>query len=248
MLHAIIIDDERHAIESLSGLLDIYCPSVAVVGFADSVEDGLALIRRLRPGLVFLDIHIGGATGFELLEQLKNVDFQLIFTTAHSDYAIRAFRYNAVDYLLKPIDPIQLAEAVEKAGKKGAPPLDARQLENLVQSLATKKLEKITIASTRGLQFIEIHSIIRIAGDGNYATFYLQNGERAVASKNLKTYQELLPADQFIRVHQSHIVNLRCVAKLLLQDGSVLKLADGSEVPLARRRREAVMEALRGRW
>ncbi len=245
MFRAIIIDDEQHAIQSLAGLLALYCPSVQVVGQAESVEEGMVLIRRLRPGLVFLDIHIGGATGFELLEQLKNVDFQLIFTTAHSDYAIRAFRYNAVDYLLKPIDPAQLAEAVEKASKKGAPPLDARQLENLIRSLATKKLEKITIASNKGFQFIEIPSIIRIAGEGNYATFYLQNGERVLASKNLKTYEELLPAGLFIKVHQSHIVNLRRVKRLVFQDGSFLQLEDGSEVPLARRRKEAVMEALK---
>ncbi|MCB0579617.1 MAG: response regulator transcription factor [Phaeodactylibacter sp.] len=246
MLHAIIIDDEQHAIESLAGLLALYCPSVKIVGFADKVEEGIGLIREERPGLVFLDVHVGETTGFELLEQLKNVDFQLIFTTGHSEYAIRAFRYNAIDYLLKPVDPFQLQEAVEKAGRQGAPPIDGHQLENLIQSLATKKLDKITISSAEGLHFVEILAIIRIEGEGNYATFYLQGGERVVSSQNLKSYEELLPADQFVKAHQSHIVNLRCVKKLLQQDGGTLQMADGSQVPLARRRKEAVVEALRG--
>ena len=247
MLRAIIIDDEQHAIQALAGLLALYCPSVKIVGFADKVEEGIGLIREERPGLVFLDVHVGETTGFELLEQLKNVDFQLIFTTGHSEYAIRAFRYNAIDYLLKPVDPFQLQEAVEKAGRQGAPPIDGHQLENLIQSLATKKLDKITISSAEGLHFVEIPAIIRIEGEGNYATFYLQDGERVVASRNLKAYEELLPGDQFIKTHQSHIVNLRYVKKLLQQDGGLLQMADGSEVPLARRRKEAVMEALRGR-
>lgn len=247
MPSAIIIDDEQHAIQSLAGLLALYCPSVRVAGFADNVEAGMALIREEKPGLVFLDVHIGETTGFELLEQLKKADFQLIFTTGHSEYAIKAFRYNAIDYLLKPVDPSQLQEAVEKAGHQGAPPIDGHQLENLIQSLATKKLEKITIASAEGLHFVEIPAIIRIEGEGNYATFYLQGGERVVASRNLKAYEELLPEGQFIKAHQSHIVNLRCVKKLLQQDGGTLQMADGSVVPLARRRKEAVVEALRGR-
>ncbi|MCB0586420.1 MAG: response regulator transcription factor [Phaeodactylibacter sp.] len=245
MLRAIIIDDEQHAIESLAGLLALYCPSVRVVGFADNVEDGMALIHREKPGLVFLDVHIGEETGFELLEQLKEAHFQLIFTTGHSEYAIKAFRYNAIDYLLKPVDPFQLQEGVEKAIDNSAPHLDSRQVENLIQSLTTKKLEKITIASAEGLYFVEVPSIIRIEGEGNYATFYLQGGERVVSSRNLKAYEELLPEDQFIKAHQSHIVNLRCVKKLLLQDGSSLQMADGSEVPLARRRKDAVVNALR---
>ncbi|MCB0594695.1 MAG: response regulator transcription factor [Lewinellaceae bacterium] len=246
MLHAIIIDDEQHAIESLAGLLALYCPSVRVAGFADNVEEGLELIRQQSPGLVFLDVHIGEATGFELLEQLREAHFQLIFTTGHSEYAIKAFRYNAIDYLLKPIDPAQLTEAVEKANQQSTPRLDTRQLENLIHSLATKKLEKITIAAAEGFHFVEVPSIIRIEGEGNYATFYLQDGEQVVASRNLKTYEELLPGDQFIKTHQSHIVNLHCVKKLLQQEGSILQMADGSEVPLARRRKDAVVEALRG--
>ena len=247
MLRAIIIDDEQHAIQSLAGLLALYCPSVKVVGFSDNVEEGMALIHQQKPGLVFLDVHIGEKTGFELLEQLKEAHFQLIFTTGHSEYAIKAFRYNAIDYLLKPVDPFQLQEAVEKAGQQGAPHIDSNQLENLIQSLSTKKLEKITISSAEGLHFVEVPSIVRIEGDGNYATFHLRGGEQVLASKNMKAYEELLPAGQFIKVHQSHIVNLHCVKKLLQQDGGLLQMADGSEVPLARRRKEAVVAALRGR-
>ena len=136
---------------------------------------------------------------------------------------------------------------MEKAGRQGAPHIDSNQLENLIQSLSTKKLEKITISSAEGLHFVEVPSIVRIEGDGNYATFHLRGGEQVLASKNMKAYEELLPAGQFIKVHQSHIVNLHCVKKLLQQDGGLLQMADGSEVPLARRRKEAVVAALRGR-
>ncbi|MCB0572897.1 MAG: response regulator transcription factor [Phaeodactylibacter sp.] len=244
MLHAILIDDEAHAIQSLAGLLALYCPNVRIIGHASSVADGMALLREKRPELVFLDVHIGEETGFELLEQLKEAPFQLIFTTGHSDYAIKAFRYHAIDYLLKPIDPAQLQEAVEKARRKSASRLDGYQLENFIQALNGKQPEQLTISSSDGFHFIDIASIIRINGDGNYSTFYLQGGERVIASKNLKTYEELLPAGQFIRTHQSHIVKLSCIKKLLLQEGSLLQLADGSEVPLSRRKKEAVMAAL----
>lgn len=244
MLPAILIDDEAHALQSLAGLLALYCPTVRIVGHASSVAEGMALLREKQPELVFLDVHIGEETGFELLEQLKETPFQLIFTTGHSDYAIQAFRYNAIDYLLKPIDPAQLQEAVEKANRKGPPRLNTHQLENLIQALNGKQPEQITISSSDGFHFIDIASIIRLNGDGNYSTFYLRGGERVVASKNLKTYEELLPANQFIKTHQSHIVNLRCVKKLLLQDGHFLQLDDGSEVPLSRRRKEMVMTAL----
>lgn len=244
MLHAILIDDEAHAIQSLAGLLALYCPTVRIIGHASSVADGMALLREKRPELVFLDVHIGEETGFELLEQLKEAPFQLIFTTGHSDYAIKAFRYHAIDYLLKPIDPAQLQEAVEKARRKSASRLDGYQLENFIQALNGKQPEQLTISSSDGFHFIDIASIIRINGDGNYSTFYLQGGERVIASKNLKTYEELLPAGQFIRTHQSHIVKLSCIKKLLLQEGSLLQLADGSEVPLSRRKKEAVMAAL----
>ncbi len=163
-----------------------------------------------------------------------------MFLSSGSEYC-----YNALDYLLKPIEPALLKEAVEKAAAKGKPQLDKRQLQNLIQSLSSKQLEKLTLSSADGFHFIETGHIIRVAGEGNYSTFYLKNGEQAIASKNLKTYEELLPADQFIKVHQSHIVNLRYVKKLLFQDGSFLLLEDDSQVPLARRRREAVMAALR---
>jgi two-component system LytT family response regulator len=245
MTPAIIIDDEPHAVQSLAALLELYCPEVEVVGRANSVTAGLDLLRRLSPKLVFLDIHIGEETGFELLEQLKEADFQLIFTTAHSDYAIRAFRYNAIDYLLKPVDPAELQRAVQKALEKNAPRLDAAQVAQLLQSLSGRSPEKLTIASAEGYHLAEIDQIVRIQGEGNYSTFYLQNGERIVASKNLKSYEELLPADRFIKVHQSHLVNLECISKLLFEDGGHLLMTDGSRTPLARRRREAVMAALK---
>jgi two-component system LytT family response regulator len=245
MIQAIIIDDELHAIQALAGLLALYCPQVSIAGHAQGVAEGMELIREKNPELVFLDVHIGEETGFELLEQLQERAFQLIFTTGHSDYAIKAFRYNAIDYLLKPVDPDQLQEAVGKVTDRSNPGIDSRQLQQFLESLTTQQLEKLTIATAEGYHFFEVSQIIRIAGEGNYSTLYLQNGEQVVASKQLKSFEELLPSDQFIKVHQSHIVNLRRVKQLLFQDGSYLLLEDDSQVPLARRRKDQVMAALK---
>lgn len=240
-ISAVIIDDEAHAIQSMAGLLSLYCPLVDVVGQASSVQQGIKVIRRSRPDLVFLDIHIGEENGFQLLEQLQNTSFQLIFTTAHSDYAIKAFRYHAIDYLLKPVDPGQLVEAVEKVREKNASRLETGHLENLFQSLQTRQLKKITISSTKGFQFLEISEIVHVSGEGNYSTFHLKDGEKVIASKNLKYYHELLPRALFFRTHQSHLVNLAFVKMINTQEGYIIELIDGAAVPLARRHKDDLL-------
>lgn len=245
-LTAIIIDDEKHARQGLAALLDLYCPQVLVLGDADHVDQGISLIREHKPDVVFLDIQIGEENGFQLLDKLPIINFQLIFTTAYSEFAIKAFRYHAIDYLLKPIEPQQLMAAIDKSTQA----LDSRTLQDQITALQRYlqfgQQEKMIVPTMDGYHFIKIPSIVHIEGSGNYSTFYLDNGESLMASKHLKFYEEILPVDMFFRVHQSHLVNIRYIKKISTAEGLQVELEEGSLLPLARRRKDDLMNLLGG--
>jgi two-component system, LytTR family, response regulator len=243
-VNAIIIDDEKHARQSLAGLLELYCPEVRILGEADNVSDAKAIIEALSPTIVFLDINIGEESGFNLLKQLDQVNFQLIFTTAHSEFAIRAFRVNALDYLLKPIEPDLLQAAVEKVREARGSSVIQGQLNHLVESLRTQSLRRLAIPSSDGITFLEIVNIIHIGGSGNYSTFHLDNGEKVTASKNLGHFESLLGDEQFFRCHQSHIVNLDYMKRIITKDGNSIELKNGLQAPIALKRKEALMAAI----
>lgn len=246
-LTALIIDDERHAREGLSTLLELYCPNVQIIGDADNIDDGIHLIRKLNPEMVFLDIEIGEQTGFQLLDQLPSITFQLVFTTAYSEFAIKAFRYHAIDYLLKPIQPNQLIAAVEKARQSSQTKQIQQQIEALRQAIDSGQAEKVIVPTMEGLNFIKVDSIIHVEGSANYSTFYTNNGDKIMASKNLKYYEDLLPSDLFYRVHQSHLVNIRFIKKIKTYEGYEVELEEGGCVPLARKRKEDLVNLLKGR-
>ncbi len=244
-LKAVIIDDEQHARTSLTSLLALYCEEVTVVGEASSIQEGIQRILSLHPDLVFLDIHIGREDGFELLDQVQSLKFQLIFTTAHSEFAVKAFRYNAIDFLLKPIEPMELVAAVEKTRALGYSESFQQQLAQLSESLQSKQTEKIVLSTAEGLNFICVEQIIHVEGDANYSTFYLHSGEKIMTSKNLKFYDDLLSNDTFFRAHQSHLVNMNAIKKIKTVDGATIELTNGAQIPLAKRRKEALLELLR---
>ena len=246
-LSAIIIDDEQHARQGLATLLELYCPQIHIAGDANTIDKGIALIRQWAPDVVFLDIQIGEQNGFQLLDQLKQINFQLIFTTAYSEFAIKAFRYHAVDYLLKPIQPQQLAAAVEKAGQSSRTGKLERQLGELLHTLKSGKQEKVVVPTLEGLNYLSVDSIVHVAGSANYSTFHLDNGEKVMASKNLKYYEELLPEDTFFRAHQSHLVNLRYIKQIRTVEGNTIEMEDGAGIPLAKARKGALVERLQGR-
>lgn len=243
---ALIVDDEKHARDGLKALLKLYCPHVNLVGDAENVEDGMALISQKSPDLVFLDIEIGEQNGFQLLDRLPYINFQLIFTTGHSEFAIKAFRYHAVDYLLKPIQPGQLQAAVGKAAHSRQTQQVQEQLTELRQALHSGKPEKLVIPTQEELHFIQVDTIVHVVGSGNYSTFHLKEGGKVMASRNLKYYADLLPADIFYRVHQSHLVNTRCISKIKTHEGYIVELEDGAHVPLAKKRKEDLLALLRG--
>jgi two-component system LytT family response regulator len=196
--------------------------------------------------VVFLDIEIGEQTGFQMLDQLPSINFQLIFTTAYSEFAIKAFRYHAIDYLLKPIEPKQLIAAIEKAGQSHQTQQIQQQINELRQAMSSGQSEKVIVPTMEGLNFIKIESIIHVAGSANYSTFHLDNGDKIMASKNLKYYEDLLPSEFFYRVHQSHLVNIRFIKKVVTYEGYAVELEEGISVPLAKKRKEELLNLLKG--
>lgn len=243
---ALIIDDEKHAREGLSTLLELYCPNVHIQGDAANIEDAIFQIRKWNPDLVFLDIEIGEQNGFQLLDQLPSIAFQLVFITAYSEFAIKAFRYHALDYLLKPIQPNQLIATVEKARRSGQTQQIQQQLKELRQALHSGQQEKIIVPTMEGMNFIKVDTIVHIVGSANYSTFHLDNGDKIMASKNLKYYEELLPSDLFYRVHQSHLVNIRYIKMIRTYEGYTVELEEGSSIPLVKKRKEDLLALLKG--
>ena len=240
---AVIVDDMPSAIKNLQTDLESFCPEVEIIGTADSVVAGAKLLRQKTPEILFLDIELGDGSGFDLLEILPDLSAKVIFTTASDEFAIRAFRYAAVDYLLKPIDPDDLMEAVSKATSQNqttTPQIDFL-LEQINQPVSPQRLalhtqEKIRIA--------EIKDIIRCTADGNYTHFYFTGGEKLLVTRTLKEFDQILEAHQFMRVHQSHLVNPVHVREFLKQDGGYLIMNDGAQVPVSSRKRSQVLKLL----
>lgn len=240
-MNALIVDDEIKSRNTLNNFLVKYCPELKVLGQADGVQTGLEQIEALQPDLIFLDIEMGDGTGFDLLEKLQNKSLKVIFVTAYNEYAIQAFRFSAVDYLLKPINPEELIAAVRKLNNDTAEQ-KPEQYKTLLSN--HKKIRKIALPTQEGIEFIPIEKIIRCEADNNYTRFHLLNSKSLLVSKTLKEFQELLESQGFFRVHQSHLVHLNYVQKYMKGSGGVLVMEDGSHVDVARRKKEALLEVL----
>lgn len=243
-INAIIIDDEKHARESLQELLKLYCPSIHVLATSSNIQQGKLLIENQSPDLVFLDISIGEETGFDLLKTLNEINFQIIFITAFSNHALKAFRVNALDYLLKPIDPIELKSAVGKALQSFLSHQFQSQINYLTQSLKYQEVSQIAIAHSDGVTYLEISNIVHIEGNANYSTFFSQEGETLMASKSLKHFEAILPSRNFFRCHQSHLVNLDYVKKVNTKESNSIEFRNGVKVPFARSKKEELMDRL----
>lgn len=244
MKTVLIIDDEAHSRENLKSLISTYCPSLIVVGEADGVDAGFELIQSLKPQAIFLDISMQDGTGFDLLDRFERPEFQVVFQTAFDEFAIKAFRYNAIDYLLKPVSIEDLILAANKLTSESGPSDISQQLSNLIELTKNKSFEKLVLNSSEGMHFVEIAEIIRLESDVNYTTFFLSTGERITVTKTIKTFEELLPETLFFRPHQSHIVNLQCVTKILREDGGYALLKDGSKVPISRMKKDPFLTIL----
>lgn len=249
MIKTLIIEDEKHCIDHLSELLEKdFKEELELLGAFSSYEEGLNAIRSLDPDLVFLDIQLGDKSGFELLEELEKKEFDLVFTTAYHQFAINAFRFSAVDYLLKPIAPFQLRQAVEKA-KKGASRSDQdTKYQVLLESInsADRKFKKMVVPHMNGFRILELSKIVRLQSDGNYTEIYLENEPKIVSGKTLKEYENRLLEHRFFRVHHSHLVNIDFIKSYTAGKGGYLTLKDNTQVEVSHRKKDSLMKYLKG--
>ena len=206
MLDAIIIDDEQAAQLTLMSFLQMHCPTVNVVGTANGVEEGLKLLAHKNTDLLFLDIKMNDGTGFDLLKRLPQINFNLIFTTAYDEYALKAFKFSAIDYLLKPIDPLELKDAVSKIKIESSN--TSKSLDSMMEMYSNKVFDKLAIPSVDEFSFVHLSQIIRCEASSNYTIIFLENGKKIVAPKTLKEFEALLSSEGFFRVHQSHLISL----------------------------------------
>ena len=245
MLRTIIIDDENHIRDTLSNLLEMNCPEAKVVGQASGVRSGIAAIKELHPELVLLDIQMKDGTGFDLLSGFSPVDFKVIFITAYDHYAVQAFRFSAVDYLLKPVNPEMLKEAVTRAGKLIHEDFN-RQMKVLEENLgsATNKNKKIILRTAESIHLLEIGNIICCDSDSSYTTVQTVEGEKIIVSRTLKEFEEMLTECGFYRVHKSYLINLVHIKRFDRQDGGYIILTNDLKIPVASRKRDEMLGLL----
>lgn len=245
MHKAIIIEDEAHYVEALSRMLSDFFPEIEMIGTAPSVSEGKVLLDHLQPDIVFMDIELKDGNSFHLLRQLEKKNFQLIFTTAFNEYAIHAFKFSAIDYLFKPVNPFELKAAVERAleriGRKENPYYDI-VLDNLNRSEADKK---IVLRTFEEIHIVMVGDIVRCQADNSYTTFFLTSGETIMVSKGIKEYEETLLAYGFFKPHQSHLINLKHLRKVDKSEGGELVMSDHSKVPLASRKKQELYDLLK---
>jgi two-component system, LytTR family, response regulator len=246
MIKALIVDDEIHCLDTLAILLGDYCPGVQVMEQCNSAKMALAAIARYQPDLIFLDIEMPLMNGFEMLEEFEEIPFAVIFTTSYNQYAIKAIRFSALDFLLKPIDPKELVAAIYKIQTQKHRPSTAQY--NMLQEQIHQRensFTRIALPTFEGFELIPANQIIRCEADDNYTHLYLKNNTKIVASRTLKDIEELLqdfPA--FVRVHNSYLVNLNEVTRYVRGEGGYLIMSDGSTISVSRSRKELLLKKL----
>ena len=237
-INVFIVDDETSARQNLAHLIKNNCKNALISGSAESLQEARILIGRVKPDILFLDVQLQDGTGFDLLDHLKEVHFNVVFTTAYDEFAVKAFRYNAIDYLLKPIDADELISAFAKASQFLDKATVKNQLDYLIKSTSDKKFDRLTLPTSNGLIFAEVNEIIRLESFGNYSFVFLADGQRIVTSQNLKVFEEILPPTLFFRIHQSYIINTNHLKKIEKDQGDMVEMSDSTKIPIARRRKE----------
>ncbi len=242
---AIVIDDEKNGRENLSGLIRQYCPQLKLVAEAASVAEAILKIEEFRPRLIFLDIEMPGGNGFKLLEHFKTFPFEVIFVTAYDNYAIKAIRFSASDYILKPINLNELLVAVEKACEHINQQTENERIKQLYRNTQQPDNARIGLPLSDRVEFVEVKTIIRCQGESNYTHLYFTAKKPLLVAKSLVEFEELLADHGFIRVHKSHLVNLNHVTSISKTDGGTLVLSNGDSILISRRRKEFVSACLK---
>lgn len=239
MLRAVIIDDIETIRKKNSDLIKTHCPNIVITAEADSVESGISIIQQQLPDIVFLDVEMPDGTGFDLLKKIDAINFKVIFITGFEDFAIKAFRSSAIDYLLKPLNPTDLIEAVKKAEKAIDKDVFDMKFSALFANLErSKNLQKIILKTSEKIFSVNIQDIIRCESEKNYTTFYLVGGTKILVSTTLKDYETLLGETGFFRPHQSHLINMAYFDYYLKSDGGAIIMKDKSSIPLSVRKKE----------
>jgi two-component system LytT family response regulator len=239
-LKTIIIDDESDAVEFISSIIGEYCPDLEVVGKAHNVIEGFRLINDKAPDLVFLDVEMPNGSGFDLLARFPEKNFEVVFITAFNHYAIKAIKFSAVDYILKPININEFIEAVARVAKKRLtkPSATNDNLKVLLENLRSSPPSRLAIPTADGMEYLNPREIIRIEADRSYSWFYLIGDRKILVSKHLKEFQELLSDRHFFRSHNSHLINLKFVKKFIRREGGYIEMTDGVLIPISRNKKD----------
>jgi len=248
MIRTVVIEDEEHSRRMLIEMLHENCKAINVVASADSVKTGLTSITEQKPELVFLDIELQSETSFEILESLPEINFELVFTTAFDHYALKAIKFCAIDYLLKPIDLNELRIAVAKAEKRLNREHLNKNLEVLLNNLksSSQHNHRIALSTLEGLLFVNVKDIIYCESSGPYTKFIFKEGDKIVTSKHLKEYEDLLCGYEFFRIHKSYLVNLQEIKKYVRGDGGQLIMSDNTALPVSKQRKEGFLQIYSG--
>ncbi|MBP0904088.1 LytR/AlgR family response regulator transcription factor [Mariniflexile gromovii] len=245
MITAIIIDDEQHCTDRIKNLLKPYKDTITLIGDFSTVDSGIKGIENLKPDVVFLDVQIHDRTGFDVLKSVNHHAFEVIFTTAFEAFAIQAFKFSAVDYLLKPIDEDDFKLAIDKLNSKIEAKDFSKKVDALLNNISkTDVHKKITIPTVEGLEFLEVSDIIRCEADVNYTTIFTKDAKKILVSKTLKSFEALLANCNFFRVHNSHLINLDYIKKYTKGKGGYVTLIDNSTIEVSTRRKDDFLKAI----
>ncbi len=245
MIRSIIIDDEQHCIRALLNDVQKNCSSVEIIDTCSSAKEGIMAIKKLNPDLIFLDVEMPWMNGFEMLEVLGDIKFSIIFTTAHDEFAAKAFRISAIDYLLKPIDANDLKVAVKKVEKKMTEGSSLQHISNLLSNMKQPGAEqKIALPQREGYEFVDVSSIIYLTAEGAYTKVYIKDKKTMLISRTLGDVEELLPPEMFQRIHHSTLVNVTYIAQFLRTDGGYVVLKGGEKLSVSKAKKEMLMARL----
>ena len=245
MLKSIIIDDELKSRESLRILIEDFCTGVEVSALCQNVSEGIAAIDKYKPDVIFLDIQMQRETGFDLLNKISAINFEVIFTTAYSEYAIKAFKFSAIDYLLKPIDIEELKASLLKVEKKIGGSITGR-LEQLMDNLKGGNTEnfKLALPTSDGLIFIKVNDIVYCEASSNYTHIHMLDGKKHLVSRTLKEYEEMLAESNFFRIHHSYLINLNLIKKYIRGDGGYVVMNNDTSLDVSKRKKEAFLDRI----
>lgn len=251
MITAVLIDDDENLRIGMKALLERFAPNLNIIGEADSVVSGYEILDAIKPQVVFLDIQLNDGTGFDILEKLKEkngeVKTNIVFITAHEQYAIKAFRFSALDFLLKPVDPDDLQKVIEKIHAEIEKNNSFSHIDLLLENIRKKvdNFKRIALSNSDGIHLFEINDIIRCESEDNYTKFFIKNSKPVLISKTLKEYEELLSEHGFERIHQSHLINLNYLKSYIKKDGGYVVMLDDSHLPISQRKKERLQELLK---